>query len=175
MVNWADISPTIADIAGANSQREQFQGRSFRTAIEQESPAGWDEVYSSHTFHEVTMYQPMRVFRGRRYKLIWNIVHGQELSLPRDIEESSTWQSIEGKGLERIGRREGRALLKRPEFELYDLENDPHETENLAAEDSHKELLTELTGKIRKFQESTNDPWVIAWKDHEGLAVIEKH
>ena len=175
MINWADIAPTIADFAGAPPAKEQFQGRSFRGAIQSESPAGWDEIYASHTFHEVTMYQPMRVFRGRRFKLIWNIVHDQDLALPRDIEESSTMQSLSRRGLERIGKRSLGDLRRRPEFELYDLEKDPDEVNNLAGDSGSRELLAELTAKVRKFQERTNDPWVIAWGDHEGLAVVEKH
>ena len=175
MINWADIAPTIADFAGAPSEKEQFQGRSFRRAIADRSPAGWDEIYASHTFHEVTMYQPMRVFRGRRFKLIWNIVHDQELSFPRDIEESSTMQSLSRRGVERIGERSVKDLRRRPEFELYDLEKDPGEANNLANDPGRRALLDELTAKVRKFQERTQDPWVIAWGDHKGLAVVEKH
>ena len=50
-----------------------FHGRSFLAAMDEEKPAGFDEIYASHTFHEVTMYYPMRAVRGREYKLIWNI------------------------------------------------------------------------------------------------------
>jgi len=175
MINWADIAPTIADFAGVGAETEQFQGRSFREAIANESPAGWDEIYASHTFHEVTMYQPMRVFRGRRFKLIWNIVHDQDLSFPRDIEESSTMQSLSRNGVERIGKRRLRDLRRRPEFELFDLENDPGETNNLADDQGSRDVLDELTTKVRQFQERTSDPWIIAWGDHKGLAVVEKH
>ncbi len=113
MINWADIAPTIADFAGAPLRQGAVSRAFFPCArLLSESPAGWDEIYASHTFHEVTMYQPMRVFRGRRrFKLIWNIVHDQDLSFPRDIEESSTMQSLSRRGIEQIGERS----LKRPE------------------------------------------------------------
>ena len=43
--------------------------------LDQENPQGWDEVFASHTFHEITMYYPMRVVHSGKYKLIWNIAH----------------------------------------------------------------------------------------------------
>ncbi len=46
---------------------------------------------------------------------------------------------------------------------------------NLADDPGRRALLDELTAKVRKFQERTQDPWVIAWGDHKGLAVVEKH
>ena len=74
MISWVDITPTILDIAGVS--HTPMHGRSFKSAMEMSSPEGWDEVYASHTFHEVTMYYPMRVVRTRKHKLIWNIAHG---------------------------------------------------------------------------------------------------
>ena len=57
-----------------------------------EKPGGWDEVYASHTFHEVTMYYPMRVVRSGQYKLIWNIAHPLPFPFASDLWGSATWQ-----------------------------------------------------------------------------------
>lgn len=84
-------------------------------------------------------------------------------------------QSLSRRGVERIGERSVKDLRRRPEFELYDLEKDPGEANNLANDPGRRALLDELTAKVRKFQERTQDPWVIAWGDHKGLAVVEKH
>ncbi len=175
MINWADIAPTIADFAGLNLDAAAFQGRSFRSVLNRENPSGWDEVYASHTFHEVTMYQPMRVVRGRRWKLIWNIAHEQKQPMSRDLRESSTWQSWVRRGIERMGKRSMEAFFHRPEFELYDLENDPDEVVNLAGQPEQAARLSELTGKLKAFQERTKDPWIIVWEDHPGVRVVEKH
>ncbi len=55
MVSWIDVLPTVLDWAGVK-RPAALQGRSFLPILEEESPKGWDEVYGSHTFHEVTMY-----------------------------------------------------------------------------------------------------------------------
>jgi len=73
MVSWVDITPTILDVAGALPPGSAFDGRSFREALRGEPVAGWDEIYASHSLHEVTMYYPMRAVRTRDYKLIYNL------------------------------------------------------------------------------------------------------
>lgn len=161
MVSWVDITPTLLDVAGIQSPTRQ--GRSFKVIIEQENPAGWDEVYASHTLHEVTMYYPMRVLRERRYKLIFNIANPLEFPMALDLKRSATWQDVERRGLKQYGKRSVAAFLHRPRFELYDLEQDPHESRNLANDPRHKATLERMQGKLRQFQEKTRDVWVSKW------------
>ena len=63
MVTWADLAPTILDFADADGPDYPLHGRSFLGVLDEEHPEGWDEVFASHTFHEITMYYPMRVIR----------------------------------------------------------------------------------------------------------------
>jgi N-sulfoglucosamine sulfohydrolase len=163
MVTWADVTPTILDFTGALDDPGVFHGRSFLGAFEEERPAGWDEVYGSHTFHEVTMYYPMRSIRTRRYKLIWNLAHPLEYPFARDLWESKTWQAARERGMKDYGKRTVSAYLHRPQFELYDLDEDPHEVQNLADDVRHGETLQDLKGKLKRFQERTKDPWVLKW------------
>ena len=164
MVTWADITPTILDFAGAMPDKPGFHGRSFLSVLEEQNPAGWDEIYASHTFHEITMYYPMRVVRGRRYKLLWNIANGLSYPFASDLWRSETWQGILKRGEKIYGRRSIEAYLHRPKFELYDLQNDPHEINNLADDTKHSKILGELKGKIKAFQKRTKDPWIIKWQ-----------
>ncbi len=46
---------------------------------------------------------------------------------------------------------------KRPEEELYDLENDPYELRNLAGAGEHKKLLADLRRKLDLWIEKTGD------------------
>ncbi len=165
MVHWPSITPTILDVAGALPKEAPFHGRSFLSILEEESPAGWDEVYASHTFHEITMYYPMRVVRTRRHKLIWNLAHGLPYPFASDLWEAPTWQDVYAKGTEALyGKRTVKAYLHRPKFELYDLEADPHEVKNLADDSAHAALLKELQEKIKSFQKRTKDPWILKWE-----------
>ncbi len=164
MVTWGDIAPTILDFAGVKGMDSAAHGRSFLSALGEENPGGWDEAYGSHTFHEVTMYYPMRTVRTRQYKLIWNIAHGLEYPFASDLYESKTWQAMLKRGDEIYGKRKISAYIKRPEFELYDLVADPDEVNNLAEDPGHGEILAELKEKLRVFQERTKDPWILKWE-----------
>ncbi len=164
LVNWADLAPTICDYAGVQPPEKGFHGRSLRPILGQEHPEGWDETCLSHTFHEITMYYPMRVVRQRRYKLIWNMAHGLPFPFASDLWESLTWQGIVKSGATQYGRRAVEAYLHRPRFELYDLEADPDEIHNLADDPAHAAVLEELKVKLRAFQERTGDPWILKWE-----------
>jgi len=164
LVNYADLTPTILDFAGATPGDYEFHGRSFRPVLERERADGWDTTYASHTFHEITMYYPMRVVRERRFKLIWNIAHGLEYPFASDLWESATWQGSLKRGNTHYGRRTIEAYLHRPRFELYDLQNDPHEVVNLADDPKHQDRLDEMKAKLKAFQEQTKDPWILKWE-----------
>ena len=164
LINFADLAPTIADFAQTLSGNNSFQGRSFKSVLEQEHPKGWDVTYASHTFHEITMYYPMRVVRQRRYKLIWNIAHRLDYPFASDLWAASTWQATIKAGKKYYGKRTVEAYLHRPKFELYDLQNDPHEVKNLADDPKHEKVLAELKAELKAFQKRTNDPWILKWE-----------
>lgn len=164
LINYADLAPTILDFAGATPKQNTIQGRSFRSALDEEHPKGWDLTYASHTFHEITMYYPMRVVRGRRYKLIWNIAHGLDYPFASDLWAAATWQGTIRRGEKYYGKRTVEAYLHRPKFELYNLEKDPHEVRNLADDPKHAEVLSDLKAKMKAFQKRTQDPWIVKWQ-----------
>jgi N-sulfoglucosamine sulfohydrolase len=165
MISWVDITPTILDYAGA-APPAPVHGRSFLPTLDVAEPVGWDEVYASHTFHEVTMYYPMRVVRGRKYKLIWNLASGLSYPFASDLWESATWQGVLREHREFYGRRRVEAYLRRPAFELYDLDADPDEVHNLAGDPKFADVLAQLQAKLAAFQKRTGDPWRIKW-EHE--------
>jgi N-sulfoglucosamine sulfohydrolase len=179
MVSWVDITPTILDFAGITIPRSQpsaavspgnfknetpgLHGRSFLPILDQDPPTEWDEVYASHTFHEITMYYPMRVVRTRTHKLIWNIAHPLPYPFASDLYASKSWQGALTRKMTMFGPRSIKDYVQRPQFELYDLEHDPLESNNLASDPKYAQLLAELKEKIKRFQERTGDPWVIKW------------
>ncbi|GAB4011417.1 sulfatase [Spirosoma migulaei] len=164
MISWVDITPTLLDFAGVETGKAPKQGRSFKTIIEQEGVAGWDEVYASHSLHEITMYYPMRVVRERRYKLIFNIAHALPYPMALDLYNSFTWQDILKTKQKLYGKRTVDAYLHRPRFELYDLETDPDEIHNLASNPRYRDVLTRMQVKLKRFQQQTHDPWVSKWE-----------
>jgi N-sulfoglucosamine sulfohydrolase len=165
LINWADLTPTILDFAGAYNNQESLHGRSFKGIIDQESPQDWrDEVYAAHTFHEITNYYPMRVIRTKKHKFIWNIAHPLTYSSAADLWVAASWQGALRDGLEKFGKRTIQNYLHRPRFELYDLEQDPHEINNLAENSEYTSLVEDFCQKLQAFQRDTNDPWLHKWE-----------
>ena len=109
------------------------------------------------------MYYPMRVYRQGNYKLIWNIAWQLEYPFASDLWSSSTWQSVYRADLQYFGKREVSAYLHRPEFELYDLHQDPNETVNLANRKEYTLVLESMKQELKHWQRKTGDPWLIMW------------
>jgi N-sulfoglucosamine sulfohydrolase len=163
MISWTDLTPTILEVAGVSEGTTAFHGRSFRAGLDGGELRGWDEVFASHTFHEITMYYPMRVVRTRRHKLICNVA--SELTFPSalDLIKSPTWISVVETGGQQFGSRSLHRYLHRPKFELYDLDRDANEVVNLADDPSYQKLKAELLEKLKAFQAATKDPWLRKW------------
>lgn len=143
----------------------KFHGRSFISVIDKEHVEGWDDVYASHTFHEIQMYYPMRVVRERQWKLIWNIAYPLPFPFASDLWAAPTWQAQWEQGLDApYGAKTVGSYIQRPQFELYDLTHDPHEGKNLAEDPQYAENLARLQEKLKEFQRQTNDPWILKWQ-----------
>lgn len=164
LITWADITPTILDLAGWSGDTDRFFGNSIAPVLDHSSPNDWrDEIYAAHTFHEITNYYPMRVVRTKRYKCIYNIAWKLDYSFASDLWMSPSWQAALRDNCEDFGCRSIDAYIHRPCCELYDLQEDPNETVNLAYDPDYADIVEQLTGKIKAFQERTNDPWVHKW------------
>jgi N-sulfoglucosamine sulfohydrolase len=160
MISYVDVAPTILDWTGVpGPTRYTLPGRSLLPALE-ENPRGWDEVYGSHTFHEITMYYPMRMARTRRYKYLRNLAHQLPYPLARDILDSASWKAMQAKKAD-LGSRSARAYFERPAEELYDLEKDPDELDNVAGDAAYAKALQMMREKLAAFRRRTNDPWLL--------------
>ncbi len=172
MVSWTDLTPTILDWCGAKpapvgKKDSPLPGRSLLSLLEKEKADGWDMVFASHQFHEVTMYYPMRVVRTRTHKYILNLAHPLEYPFASDLWGSDMWQGVLKRGDRFMGKREVKAFVNRPKEELYDLGRDPNELTNLLADPKWRENATNETtytvmkGWLADWRKKTNDPWLI--------------
>jgi N-sulfoglucosamine sulfohydrolase len=174
-VSYIDLAPTILDWAKAKAPTYKgftLPGRSLVPVLNEERPKGWDVVFGSHQFHEITMYYPMRLVRTERYAYIVNLAHKLDYPFASDLHESATWQSILKSGEKMMGQRPVSQYLHRPLEELYDLGSDPHQMKNVAGDPRHAAALTELRQKLMSWQEQTRDPWRILYS--QGLTLGKK-
>ncbi|XMO85896.1 sulfatase [Algibacter sp. AS12] len=169
LISWVDLTPTILDMAKVDFEAGAFHGKSFKNIVNETNPEGWNEIYASHTFHEITMYYPMRVVRSDNYKLIWNIAYQLEYPFASDLWAASTWQGVYRQKEEYFGPKKVQDYLFRPEFELYDLSKDPNELNNLANHKTFELVLESMKTKMKSFQTKTSDPWNIMWSHDASL------
>lgn len=162
MLSYVDITPTLLDFAGVKTPYK-LHGRSFKNIVNKENPKGWDQIYASHTFHEITMYYPMRVVHGRKHKLIWNIASALPYPHASDLWASKTWQSVLKSGQEKYGQRTVKQMTYRDKFELYDLVNDPGESTNQVNNPKYKQVFEAMKNNLKAFQKRTKDPWHVKW------------
>ena len=141
--------------------------------LQEEKPRqGWDTVFASHQLHEVTMYYPMRVIRTSQYKLILNLNYQAPFPIDQDFAVSPTFLDLLNRTRNHQDTHWFSSLQKyyyRKPFELYDIHKDPHELNNVYNQPEYKEVLQNLLGQLRTWQNITNDPWICA-----PSAVLEK-
>ncbi|MEM6980683.1 MAG: sulfatase [Planctomycetota bacterium] len=146
---------------------DRYHGESWMTCLADPEATHHDEIFASHTFHEIQMYYPMRVVRDDQYKLIWNIAHPLPYPFASDLWAASSWQAQLAKGNgASYGTKTVDQYVQRPEFELFHIAVDPDESTNLADSPGHADVLAEYQAKLKAAQHRYEDPWVMKW-DYE--------
>ena len=145
MVSHLDIAPSLVEVAGGTPS-ETLEGRSFIDLLHGDAAGQADrELLLEKTYHD--RYDPIRALRTREAKYIRNFAPGPQLPLAIDLEESATRQ----------GMRDD-LLPDRPEEELYLLDRDPSELENVAYVPSHENLRRSMAERLDHHLTRTADP-----------------
>lgn len=174
LVSFTDILPTFLDIAGASPAPGKRRGRSLLPILEETRVLpGWDRVFGSHTFHEVTNYWPTRFLRTPRYKYHRNVAWQLDFPFSGDLYGSLSWQGMREQDPVLIGRRPLKDYVKRPPEELFDLEADPLEVVNLAENPEYAEILNEFRETLETWQRETSDPWL--YRDGVSVMAVDHH
>ena len=171
LASTTDIVPTVLDwfdmpypkwsLNGANPV--ELTGKSLLPVTKEEPTTGYDTVFSSHNFHEVTMYYPMRVVRSKQYRLIHNLNFKMPYPIASDLFASPTFQDVLNRTENSIETKWFKSLQDyyyRSEWELYDVEKDPLETKNLIDDSSLTSVITDMKEKLKDWMQVTNDPWL---------------
>lgn len=156
LVSFVDLPATWLAAAGAELL-PAMEGRSLVPLLEGRPHASREAIYSERNWHD--NWDPMRCVRTRRYKLIQNYRPELPYRPSLDLEESPTWKSYLALAESGELRAEHGQLLtpRRPPVELYDLDEDPNEFRNLAAESRMAEVVGDLQGKLSRWMQETND------------------
>lgn len=186
LISYIDILPTLLDWAGQphrNFSKDAAgprRGRSILPIINStDTVPGWDRVFGSHTFHEITNYWPTRYMRTRRYKYHRNVCWKLDFPFAMDLyaslsfegmRNSDTGMNARSKGTKEVmvGHRSLKDYIRRPPEELYDLDADPSEIRNLAQNFASRQTLLSMRKELERWQEETGDLWL--WRDGVSVA-----
>ncbi len=164
---WKERDEAVKDNRDGGRPFDSYHGESWLHCLSDPEADHHDEIFASHTFHEIQMYYPMRVVHDGRYKLIWNIAHPLRYPFASDLWAASSWQAQWAKGMDApYGNKTVGQYVQRPEFELFDIVADPEETTNLADSPGHAEQLETYKAKLKELQRQYEDPWIMKW-DYE--------
>ena len=164
---WKNEGTRLGDNRGGSFKFDHYQGKSWLSVLNDPQKQTRDFIFASHTFHEIQMYYPMRVYRDTQYKLIWNIAHPLPYPFASDLWAASSWQSQFKKGpTAPYGQKTVGQFIHRPAFELYDIRSDQNETKNLADDPAFSKILEEYKAKLKAEQTALEDPWRSKW-DYE--------
>ena len=133
IVTNVDFAPLFLELAGV-SIPEEFQGRSFRPLLQGTTPPDWPQAmyyrYWMHKAHH-NVYAHYGI-RTKRHKLIY--YYNDALDQEGAIDE--TYE---------------------PEWELFDLEQDPHEMNSVYHDPAYADIVAELTSELHRLQAGVGD------------------
>ncbi len=152
MISNVDFAPTILDFLDIEIP-ENIQGRSFKGLITREGYEPREAIFAEKTYY--VYYDPMRAIRTEKWKLIANFEPAYWHELYPHLIINSNYVEIY-KALASL--HEKRYSPYHPPFELYDLEADPWEGNNLAENSEFKDIRDRLIKQLRQWMQDTGDP-----------------
>ena len=170
LISGEDIAPTFLELAGI-SPPEKMTGISFVNVLEGKPFKGREHVFAARGSHASNLpintaaFDLGRCVISKRYKLIYNALW-QLPYTPVDFEEQPFWKDLGRRNAEgTLGPKFSRALFAehRPMFEIYDLEKDPDEFDNLAGRPK--------TADIEKKLKELLQEWMILNQDYLPLPI----
>jgi N-sulfoglucosamine sulfohydrolase len=148
LVSHLDIYPTLCDLAGV--EKPAFlQGHSLLPLVGGETDSLREELFMEMTWHAA--YDPQRAVRSERWKYIRRFGDRQRPVLANCDDSPSKTLLLE----------QGWADRPVPFEQLYDLTFDPNEAANLVASPEHQSIREELSGKLERWMEETEDPLLL--------------
>lgn len=166
MVQWIDILPTLIEAGGGRAPAD-LDGRSFLPVLLGRTDRHREAIFTTHTGDNDMNVYPCRSMRTQRWKYIRNL--HPEFRFTSHIDRAVNEDSLAYiASWEKAAQTDPRAafLVKRyrarPAEELYDLDADPFELNNLAAESAHAATLAELRQGLDAWMKSTNDARLVS-------------
>lgn len=161
IIQYVDVVPTLIDLAGGDPTVGDFDGRSFKPLLlgePYESSVYAYGVQTSRGIFSGPEAYGIRSVRDQRFRLIWNV--NPEASFQNTVTERLpaylSWQTA-GKDGDEFAQERYDAYLKRPEYELYDVIEDPFSMRNLAGNPEFRRAFDRLREELERWMAQQGD------------------
>lgn len=142
LVHSINLVPMVLDMLGMPVP-EHVQGRSHYAFLSGGGYEPYDQIFLERNFHADTDF--VRAVRTARYKYIRNLTDRNRNMIPPENVGVTHWGKLRNSGIRRA-----------PE-ELFDLEKDPNEFNNVAEDPAYASVLADLRGRLEDWMNETND------------------
>jgi N-sulfoglucosamine sulfohydrolase len=157
-VSTLDILPTILEASHIDFN-SPMEGNSLFKTLAGEEDATREYLFSEFTFHTHKNFSPRRAVRNKRFKLIHNLLHGEKALPSTFVDGDMAYRLSRDEKYDGTKVRDAfDRLANPPEYELYDLQEDPYEFTNLADNAKYADELNELKTVLLHWREETDDP-----------------
>lgn len=158
LVSSLDLLPTLLQAAHGKAI-EGLAGRSLLPLLADDNAPWRRYLHTEYHLHSAHNFYPQRTVRDERFKLIWNLLPGEvnpgyEFTNNRFFEGMS--KAIESASDE--VQQSYRRMKVPPEFELFDLQEDPFEFKDLAENSDHAAVFMRLKNQLLAWRADTKDP-----------------
>jgi len=166
IVQYADIAPTLVELAGGNVADHPYDGTSFAKTLTAPERSHRRFAYGVHNNVPEGPAYPIRTVTNGTYRYIRNL-------LPEEIYIEKHLMGMKGDGQlnnpywatwmfhsERDPQTEKlvKRYMKRPPEALYHTASDPYELKNLVDDPNHAAVLAELRRELDRWMQDQGDP-----------------
>ena len=170
LISGIDIAPTVLELAGLTVP-DTMSGKSFLSALRGEPYTGHEYIFGARVPHGTSLpkstsaFDLSRTVFNERYKLIYNTLW-QLPYAPVDFGGHPAWKELQAMNQQGIlPTKYERAFFAEPRsmFELYDLQQDPNEFNNLSGDPDYADEEQHLKEELHE--------WMMVYQDYLPLPI----
>ena len=168
LVQYADVLPTLLDLAGSPAQSGEHDGSSFLPVLKGEKESHREFVYGMHNNIPEGPAYPIRTITDGTWRYIRNLTPDElyiekhlmglqgTAALNNPYWATWVWDSHSNSRTYELVKR----YMHRPAEQLYRTTDDPFEMTNLASDKDHSAVLKRLSKELDRWMASQGDPGI---------------
>jgi N-sulfoglucosamine sulfohydrolase len=168
MVQYADVAPTLVELAGGDPEKYPFDGDSFVSSLMDSSKPHREYAYGVHNNIPEGPAYPIRTVTNGEFRYIRNL-SPDEIYIEKHLMGMkgdgglnnpywSTWVFESGQTEAAAGLV--KRYMKRPAEQLYKTSDDSYELVNLAGDPRFAAIKSELSRELDRWMHDQNDPGI---------------